>query len=278
MRKDILETSRRIKRRRIFVKIFLFFMAVIMFFSGISSLFYISKFRVKKVLIEGNLKTNSEQISAIINSVLDKKYLKILPYDNIFITPKETIKKEVLESLTRVNLVSIDRDFPDSLLIKIGERKPVALFCGNHLEESGGKDEFDAPDKCIFLDKNALAFENAPIFSNNLYVRFFYDNLNKNEITLGGKIIDKNKFDNLIKFIGLLDQNDIKIIKVILQEEDIYQLFTNEGWYIILNKDNTSLGYLNNLIVSLDNQIKDNRSNLEYIDIRFGSKIFYKYK
>lgn len=276
MRKDVLGESRRIKRKRIFVKVFLFFITIILFFAGLSSLFYISKFRIQKITIEGNLKTNAEQVSLIINSILDKKYLKILPYDNIFITPKEKIKEEVFNNLLRINSISIDREFPDSLLIKIGERKPVALFCGNYPEEE--MEEIVAPNKCMFLDKNALVFEEAPIFSNNLYVRFFYDSLNNNEISLREKIIDEHMFDNLIKFIGLLDKNSIKTIKIIVQEEDIYQLFTNEGWYIILNKDNTSLGYLNNLIVSLDNQIKDKRSNLEYIDIRFGSKIFYKYK
>ncbi len=63
----------------------------------------------------------------------------------------------------------------------------------------------------------------------------------------------------------------------IIKKEGIYELQTSENWFILLNEQNDSQITYQNLKIALD-QIADKRKNLSYIDLRFGNKVFYKFK
>ena len=65
---------------------------------------------------------------------------------------------------------------------------------------------------------------------------------------------------------------------MILKKENIYEFYTQEGWKIILNDKNEPRSAYLNLITALDANIKDKRAKLDYIDLRLGNKIYFKYK
>ena len=57
------------------------------------------------------------------------------------------------------------------------------------------------------------------------------------------------------------------------------QVKTNAGWHIYLKMNDDIKAQLENLDLTLKNSIApDEQSKLEYIDLRFGEKVYYKYK
>jgi len=254
-----LRKKRLIKKSVFYSLIFLFFLG------GIIGFFYIPYFRIKKISIEGNTTVATEDLLAEVSNYLNAKYFKIIPNDNILILSKEKVIGDLLKKFSRLKDTSLNKNFPDTLSIIVKERNKEALFCPEK-------------DKCFFLDGNGLAFEQAPNFSPGVYLTFFDERGSSTPAwESNSQVLPQEQFKNLINFKNLISGDNIKILEIILKKENIYQLQTNEGWYILLNDQNNAQITYQNLKLALD-QIKDKRKNLDYIDLRFGNKVFYKFR
>jgi len=257
----ILESSRRLERKILMVKfvLSLFLLAVLVI--GLSYFLRISEFRIGKILIEGNVTLGKEELSASIANYLDGKYLDIFVRDNIFVIPKKDIKKRLLTDYPRLKEVTLFRDFPNSLLVELKERTPTALLCV-------GK-------QCSFLDEEGFIFEQAPFFSGDTYVKFY----DEGEIQgVKNRLLTDTQFKGIIEFIKQLKLEDVNTSKITLNKEGLYDISVLEGWKLKLNNNIDLDIALENLKLVLDRQIKDNRENLNYIDLRIDNKVFYKFK
>jgi hypothetical protein len=56
------------------------------------------------------------------------------------------------------------------------------------------------------------------------------------------------------------------------------QVFTDEQWYVLFSSQEDILLQMVALKRLLDDKIKGDTTKLEYIDVRFGSKLYYKLK
>jgi hypothetical protein len=98
-------------------------------------------------------------------------------------------------------------------------------------------------------------------------------------LAIGCNVIDAAKFEKIMYFIGLSSKNGILITKVNLMEEGVYELITKEGWSIFIGDNIKDLDLaFENLMIWLNEKIRDKRKNLEYINLRFENKIPYKFK
>jgi len=271
--------SKRLGRGKPIRKITLSLIVFILFAAGIVSFFYIPQFRIREITLKGFTSLNQEDLNAEILQVLDKKYFYILPYDNIFLLPKEEISARLQSRFSRVKNVALSRDFPQGITVEIRERKLQGLWCPA-LEDGSlapANDPQESPQLCFYIDEDGIIFEKAPIFSGAIFLKFLDER--GNALRLGEPILPIDEFRKLIQFHQLLNQNlNISITEVILKKDGIYELYTNDHWYIILNEQNDAKITAENLSLALGFQIKKRASSLKYIDLRFGNKIFYKFR
>lgn len=267
-KRNILGSSKKLGRKRIIKKLVFGFLILIFIFGCVTAFFYISSLRIKKISLEGNSSLSTEKILGEVSDYLRGKFFRIFPRDNILILPKEAIVTNLLSKFPRIEEVSLDKNFPDGISVKIKERQQEAILCIN-----------DSPpgDGCAFIDENGYVFEKAPYFSGDVYLKFF-DERESAPGTIGFQLILKEQFKKLIDFRDLISKENIKISKIILKKEGIYEADISEGWYILLNEQNEPKISYENLKISLDSKIQGDRQKLEYIDLRFGNKVFYKFK
>lgn len=268
MKKDILGDSRKKKRKRIVIKLLLAFFLLLVIFALIIWSFYIDYFRVKKITVEGNSFLESEKIISNVSSSLNGKHFYILPKSNILIIPKKEIINNLLNNFLRIKSIDISRDLPDAIIIAIKERKPTALLC----EER----------RCLFLDDNGYAFEESAFFSGDIYVKFIDEREDVGNLVsdrkLSFQLIPEIQYKNLINFTDLLAREKIKISHILLKNEGLYEFHAVEGWHILLSERGDYKIAFDNLKIALENQIKDKRPDLEYVDLRLRNKVFYKFK
>lgn len=254
----------RLKKKRFIKKLIFLFLIPFFIFVSIIALFYIPYFKIKKISIEGNSSIDQEKIMTEISGHLLSKQLEIFPKDNILILPKKEIINGLLEKFPRLKTVSLSKNFPNAISVKVEERNNEALFCFKNKDEG-----------CAFIDKDGFVFEKAPYFSPGVYLTFLEEATSTWKSSF--QVISEEQFKKIIDFKNLLAGEGIKILQIIIKKEGIYQLQTNEGWSILLNEKNDSQLTYQNLKTTLD-QIKDKRKNLDYIDLRFGNKVFYKFR
>lgn len=266
------ENLRRRRRRRVFclLKVFLTSSSLALF--ALLALFYLPIFRVDKIAVEGNETASRGMIEEAAIGIMKERYFFLIPKDNFFVLPEDEIRSTLLSSFERIKEVKFEREFPDTLVIKVKERKPFALFClgadGSWAENASNQSDDGSAPFCRFVDSGGFIFEDAALFSGDIYVKFFAQRQMK-------KI---ERFSEIMSFIKEATKADVHLVKVLLGNEEL-KLYDRRGWYLLLNKGEDMDKAASNLLVFLQNKTKASAgflSELDYVDLRFGNKIYYK--
>ncbi len=217
-----------------------FFWLGLLFFIILSGLTYFfifsSVFQIKNIVISGTEKTSAEEIKTIVSDNAK----------NIFLADLKKINIILLKRYVQIASVSIKRDIPDSLLVQIEERKPVAV-----ISKYGGY---------FFIDKEAVIFEEIPEKPLEMLI-----------IKSEKDLIQKEQLDQVLKINSVL-RNDLKIpIKeILIKSEKRIDVETMENWNIYFNPKRDLDWQLEEFGILLKEKISlENRENLEYIDLRF---------
>lgn len=263
LRKDFLEASKKKKKRRLAIRLLLMFFAIVIAIVIIIWSLYLDYFRIKNIIIEGNSFIEKEKIMESVNNSISGKYFYLIPKNNILIASKKKIADNLFNDFFRVKSVDVSKNFPDGLLVKTEERNPSALLCEDK--------------NCFFVDDSGYVFEESPFFSGDIFIKFI-DRRNERNFSAGSKILPEEEFRNLINFSESLSKDGIKISSIILKNEGLYEFHTSEEWYILLSERSDYKISVDNLRIALNEQIKEKRPELEYIDLRLQNKVFFKYR
>ncbi len=238
--------------------LFLAFLSYIVFFS---SVFRIKNTKINKIVSYGLI--TEEEIKASLQNFIDQSH------NNLIFLKCAAWQREISDD-SRLKFLNIRKKWPNSIEIDLQEAQPLAILkiLGDnqsyYLNERGGVIKASASIIPAELENNL-----SPIF----YDQSKIDTKNK---------LYTNFLEKLLVFVqnDILFQNNIYIQKVNLNNiGNIFdvQIVTKEGWQIFINSEVDLGEQLMSLLQILEEEIED-RSDLEYIDLRFGAKMFYKLK
>ncbi|OHA15860.1 MAG: hypothetical protein A3G52_01445 [Candidatus Taylorbacteria bacterium RIFCSPLOWO2_12_FULL_43_20] len=267
--------SKKFARRRKRILLLRMGSLLIVFASAVWLVSYLSsldKVTISRIGVEGNLALDKSEISEDAYSELEGRYLGILSKKNVLIFPKENIEKKLKEKWKRIDEVKIERSSLTSIAVKITEKKPEYLWCGGEENApSGGRE-------CFFMDRDGYIFSKAPQFSDSVFFKLF-SNINK-ESPIGEYFADNTDFTNISALISLMVRDGIGATKLVRKDNGEYELYLGDGSRVFLNIDSDYKDAYENLRVFLESDIYlaiDKASSpIDYIDLRYGNKVFYK--
>ena len=259
-------SSRKLRRKRLTLKAIVVAVIFVAIFASIVAFFRIPYFQVEKIEISGNSLIDGDDLIEGIKTKIEGKYLGLFPKTNIFIIPKRNILAELPREIKRIKNIALDKKYFGAIAVKIEERSNAALYCET--------------ENCAYADESGFVFEKAPYFSGAVFLKLIDQRSPEKALEdfMGLNLIDENEFKKITEFADLAAKIGGGIKEVILKKENIYEFYTQEGWKIILNDKNEPRSAYLNLITALDANIKDKRAKLDYIDLRLGNKIYFKYK
>lgn len=253
-------------------------LCVFIFLGGIAALFYIPKFRVVEISIEGLNNLEREDFKKEISGVLSGKFYGILPYDNILIVPREKIALSLLLEFPLLKSVSVRREFPQFLSVTVEERKVEALWCPGIFSTStssiGEGLALSEVEGCAFTDASGFIFQPAPFFLGTVFLKFFDERIDLPAV--GKEMLTGSEFRKLLVFKDKLNGKNLGVSRIILKDGGIYEIHLIEGWHILINDKNEAEQSFDNLELVLEATIKEKRPKLDYVDLRFGKKVFFK--
>jgi len=280
-KRNVLNSPRLLKlkkgrRRVILVKILLSVFALLVIFAGLVYISRVPFFNIKGVEITGNKAVDAENIKISIEKEIAGNYLKLFPKTNILFYPKNNIKKELFNQFKKLKDINFSIKDNKILEVSVTEREAKYLWCGENLVVGAPSDE-----KCSFVDESGYVFELAPYFSGNVYFKFFGP--------LAGDYFFPDIFGKVLAFKDTLIHMGFKLVSLyILDNGDIKIFLSNSdktliGPYITLKADSDFQKVAENLQTALSTEplqsnFKNKYSSLEYIDLRFGNKVVYKFK
>ncbi len=262
-------------RRRVAVKkilIYLFGLAI--FFALLVFLSRLSNFNIAEIQISGNKVVATEALQKIAQEQLAGNYFGVFPKTNFLIYPQSKIETELKNKFKRIKDVFVNDKNIKTLEISLIEREAKYTWCG------------DVPEKdqpCYFIDEDGFIFDEAPYFSGTVYFKFF-------GTQSAESYFFKQKFRQLSALNDILINLGLKPVALYITDSGDVEIFLSRGASsgsangpkIIFKLEADFQNVMENLEAALNTEplkskFKNKYSLLEYIDLRFGNKVYDKF-
>ena len=265
-----LQELKKKRRKTLLVKFIFFGVGFLVVLAGLAYISRTEKLNISEVEITGNKIVDTEMIRAAAQEEITGSYLWFLPKTNILLYPKGNIRDALSDKFKGLKGISITTRDDRILQISVAERIPKYMWCGENLPESGANIE-----TCYFLDETGFVFDEAPYFSGEVYFKFY------------GKM--SSNFKSLILFKQTLEAMKLEPVALYMMENGEIKMYLSDesslpmGPEIIFKTDSDLEKIAENLQAALTTEplqsdFKNKYSSLLYIDLRYGNKVYYKFK
>lgn len=282
-RKDVLNSPKLLelkqkRRRNVQNKILIFLFLFLVLMIGLAFISRIDKLNIKEIKISGNKIIDTELIHKVIEDNLNGHYLYFFPKSNFLLFPKSKIIKDLTEKYKRLKDILFNLENAQILAVSLGEREGKYIWCGENLNEETIKIE---DNLCFFMDNSGYVFDTAPYFSGSVYFKFY------------GSLVDNNfskeSWNKLISFKEMLVNIKFKPVALYIKSDGDTEIYLANNVSLsqspkivfksdfILDKTSQNL----QAAISTDplmSNLKNKPSSLLYIDLRFGNKVYYKFR
>ncbi len=272
------------KKRKVFIRKVIFFAILCLIVLIIVSLVSrIHRLNINSISAEGNNVIDTEKIQSVVERDTRGSYAWLFPKTNIFLYPKNKIKKDLSDEFKRFKEVNVSIQSGQNLVVSVSERSPEYMWCGGNIPTVNNDQE-----NCYFLDSEGYIFDQAPYFSGEVYFKFYGKTTRKTDDPTGSYIAPEY-FEKLITFKDALKDMGLKPAVLYIADNGDIKLYLSRthmesmGPEINFKKDSDFQKIAENLKAALTTEplqtkFKKEYSNLEYIDLKFSNKVYYKFK
>lgn len=266
------------RRRKMFrIKMVLLASVIVVIIGIFAWLLRLPEVTIHTVNIGGNNITKEEDIRIIADRHLAETYFFLVPKNSEFFLPKKAIKEELEETFTRIEVVTVSLQGGDTLNVEVIERAPNSLWCGTlylNTEENLGN--------CYFIDNSSYVYAKAPDFTGNIFFKYFGQLLNEewssSTTPLGETVMEQTEFDGITVFLETFKEIGYIPVSFTKNPNGDFSIRMESGVEILYSEGVRLSVILDNLqsVVESDSFSEISQEQLEYIDLRFGSKVYYK--
>lgn len=237
-----------------------------------------SAFQIHTISVSGTNSVSVENIQKETESVIDGSYgFGLVPYRFLLAVPAQKIADRMRESFPLVADITVKKVFPDELDIAIRERELFGILCNDRAvkNESLAKDE---AFECSYLDTEGIAYQRSPVSSGFLITRISTD---ASSTPVGAQAIERATMDRMIflrKELPAIIGSSVTTFEFMFAIPHEIRAVAGAGFSLIFKRDDDFENVLRVLKAVLEKEIGSKRKRLDYIDLRYGNKVFYKYK
>lgn len=250
----------------------------IVLFLFIGTVFYILFFsdfmRITTTAVTGTNVLTEAEIKQVMQAELDDKLLGVIPRNTFPFVVPQLIEQKLTETFRRIDSVEVKSVFPNTLTATITEHDAVLVWCRDH-----GKTD------CYMIDRNGATYERVDWSSPDIVQNDQVTIIDEKgyDVLLNDTVLSPEYVDQLMhvrgamgRASGILFDDDILVPSRISNEA---RLTTQEGWYILVGLDHSLEKTERTVTTFFDKTAFDKpREELEYVDVRIGEKVFYRFK
>lgn len=247
----------RVKRRRNLARRFLGLFSVgAIFLLAVWGFFWIPYFRISKIEAEVG---DYDKVGLTIKNYLSSLNAAFLPRNNFFLFSSAEIERLIKDR--GFGLADVSKNFPKTLVVKFEKSRPWLIFCSSE-------------KNCYYLDERGILSEASPQFSENPIPQI--EGVDAPNAKLGDRILSYEDAIFVRAWFQNLKKLEAEPANILLEKGNNLKIFLKEGWFIYVSKKLSTEKNFYDLKLLFDKKIKDRRPELEYIDLRFENKAFYK--
>ncbi len=231
-------------------------------------LFAAPLWKIKSLEISGLTRFDSSEINNIITENEKESAMLIFKRSNIFLFKTEENALFIKEKFSLAD-VKIRKNLPNTIKIEISERPYSFIY------QENGKSFFSSSDNYLIKEADLSGADREEAAK-------YFTIENKNSISL----VKENKSLDLsadyLNFIFALKKEldaypELLIDKFIISDQYFNSVFVKikDGPQIFINVKDGAREQIERLILVKNTKIKDNFNKLDYIDLRYGDKLYF---
>lgn len=218
-------------------------------------------FTLSTVTVSGGETIQHSEVEGVVKSKLEGSYMKIIPRTFAFTYPKQEIEQAVRD-IDRVKSMKIVRLGGTELKVEFDEYVPHALWCKDNQSEG-----------CYFLDDAGYSFSAAPTLVGGSFLRFVSIGKDPAEHT---QAFNEEEYRTIHELTRLFAEAKWFVSKAEVDTAgDAFLTIVDGGEFKVSLKQPANETVSNLLtVLGSENFAHIKPGNFEYVDLRFGSKVF----
>lgn len=249
--------------------------------AAVSVLLYGPWLRVEHISIFGAGVDDELLIQRAIKEELAGARAWPIPKRNILFFSASMAVQTLQKKFPIIETADIEKKIPNAVHITIKKRSLLGIICLT----STPVDEFQeavvserGPEPCGYIDAHGIVYDEAPSSSGYLISKITMEG---HALVIGEQAVDRKTIEQMAKISEELPRvlgGPIVGYRILKRVPSEIRVQTGQGFTLILKKDDDFLHIWGVLKTVLEKEIGSKKSQLDYIDLRFGNKVFYKFK
>ena len=258
--------TRRRKRRIILGVVALIFLGVLM--GGVIYVIHLPAFSIQAIEVTGAHEVSDTAIKQYAQTLLDDGQIHLIPKRMIFAYPKIAIAAGLRQQFPRLSSAFVSRPslFSTTLDIAVTERALYAAWCTDSSAVS-----------CYDMDATGFLYAPLDLATSTGYISFF-GGVMKPESPIG-LYMTPDYFDQVKQFISGMTAAGFHVQSFAMLSDKDFDVVLDTGLHVRGSFDYAADDMIGNLTAAMGaNSIAGKEDSLEYIDLRFGNRVYFKLK
>lgn len=224
---------------------------------------------VTAISVSGGDTVSHDVIQNKVESVLSGTYAFLIPRRFSFLLPKQEIANAI-DAIPRVHNASVVRTSRNTLAVSFDEYVPYALWCDSVKETA------TSTSSCIFVDEQGYAYADAPALFGETLVRFVIEGRKPEK---GAHVYDAKTLTHYQSFSDAIASHHQHRLRAITETVDGDLTLNLSGDVnLLIAKDANIQTIFENIESILQSDTFKGKpfESFEYIDLRFGNKVYVK--
>lgn len=222
-------------------------------------------FRADRIEIQGTRFIAASDVERETRAALEGSRLLVFPRSHFFFLASGEADQKIRAAFPQIEDVEIEKKFPRRLIVTVRERKLWGLLCAR-------SDPQSPPDHCAYLDAGGIPYDRLSSVSGWLLPVMF---MPQDDGVLLPRLF--SLFNEAQQALGPLGERVLSLASATSSDDGV-RLELASGWRIIALPEQPVFAWARILKIILEKEIGSRRGELEYVDLRFGNKVFYRYR
>ncbi len=267
------------KKKRLIQHVSFWCVVLVILIAGFAGLTHWSKVSIDMVQVTGTVILSPDQIKQSVSQYISGNYIYVLSKKNALLYPRKGLTIFLQQQFPRIQTVSVSLVNYHTIGVTVTERQPSALWCNLSPEQIASSTDPTIAPQCYFLDKTGFVFSQAPDFSGDAYFKYY--GLVPFESAIGSSYLSSSDtFGQLSQFVEAVKALNITPLYIVATTQDDFEMYLYGGGYIIFDAKSPLAETASNLqkLLQTANLVpeKDGELLVDYIDLRYGNKVYYK--
>jgi cell division septal protein FtsQ len=268
------------KKTKAYLQWTLLLLMGVLFVVSVSRLSSIRFLSIRDIEIRGTTGDIVEISNKLIRTEISGNYIGLLSKSNIFLYPHDRLVKLLNDVSPKIKSVTIVRQGLGRIVVNIVEKTPVATVCAKLPDVLDEGDSFSNLEDCYLVDSFGFIFDRTASSSANLN-HYYMPALSlletDNNSLIAYYATSSAFFSELQNLYNGAIKSKLNPKSFLVKDGDEYEMYIDDT-VVYFNNLRSLDEQLANLVAFWEHALTNgkNPGKYEYIDIRYGSNVFYR--